>query len=66
MNDFGAALATITDNATPADEAATRLRMTVSLMSAPSHAARRRSLRSVSAPRSSPTTCASPTASSSR
>jgi len=39
MNDFGAALATITDNATPADEAATRLRMTVSLMSAPSHAA---------------------------
>jgi TP901 family phage tail tape measure protein len=39
MNDFGAALATITDNATPADEAATRLRMTVALMSAPSHAA---------------------------
>jgi TP901 family phage tail tape measure protein len=39
MNDFGAALATITDNATPADEAATRLRMTVSLMAAPSQAA---------------------------
>lgn len=36
MNDFGASLATITDNATPADEAATRLRMTVSLMAAPS------------------------------
>lgn len=39
MNDFGAALATVTDNVTPADEAATRLRMTVALMSAPSAAA---------------------------
>jgi TP901 family phage tail tape measure protein len=39
MTDFGAALATITDNSTPADEAATRLRMTVSLMAAPSHKA---------------------------
>jgi TP901 family phage tail tape measure protein len=36
MNDFSASLATLTDNVTPADEAATRLRMTVSLMSAPS------------------------------
>jgi TP901 family phage tail tape measure protein len=36
MTDYGAALATLTDNVTPADEAATRLRMTVSLMSAPS------------------------------
>jgi TP901 family phage tail tape measure protein len=36
MKDFGAALATITDNSTPADEAATRLRMTISLMAAPS------------------------------
>lgn len=36
MTDFGAALATITDNSTPADEAATRLRMTISLMAAPS------------------------------
>lgn len=39
MTDFGAALATITDNSVGADEAATRLRMTVSLMAAPSHAA---------------------------
>jgi hypothetical protein len=37
MADFSAALATLTDNVTPADEAATRLRMTVALMSAPSH-----------------------------
>jgi TP901 family phage tail tape measure protein len=40
MKDFGAALATITDNSVGADEAATRLRMTVSLMAAPSHAAK--------------------------
>lgn len=39
MKDFGAALATITDNSVGADEAATRLRMTVSLMAGPSHAA---------------------------
>jgi TP901 family phage tail tape measure protein len=39
MTDFGAALATITDNSTPADEAATRLRMTISLMAAPSQKA---------------------------
>jgi Phage-related minor tail protein len=32
MIDYSAALATLTDNVTPADEAATRLRMTVSLM----------------------------------
>lgn len=36
MKDYGAALATLTDNVTPADEAATRLRMTISLMAAPS------------------------------
>lgn len=36
MVDFGASLATITDNSVGADEAATRLRMTVSLMAAPS------------------------------
>lgn len=36
MMDFGAALATITDNSVGADEAATRLRMTVSMMAAPS------------------------------
>jgi TP901 family phage tail tape measure protein len=36
MTDFGAALATISDNSVGADEAATRLRMTVSLMAAPS------------------------------
>jgi TP901 family phage tail tape measure protein len=39
MTDFSASLATLTDNVTPADEAATRLRMTVSLMAAPSHKA---------------------------
>jgi TP901 family phage tail tape measure protein len=36
LHDYSAALATMTDNVTPADEAATRLRMTVALMSAPS------------------------------
>ncbi len=36
MSDYSAALATLTDNVTPADEAATRLRMTISLMGAPS------------------------------
>jgi len=36
MIDFGASLATLTDNSVGADEAATRLRMTVSLMAAPS------------------------------
>lgn len=36
ITDFGAALATLTDNAVPADEAATRLRMTISLMEKPS------------------------------
>lgn len=40
MTDFGAALATISDNSVGADEAATRLRMTVSLMAAPSLKAR--------------------------
>ena len=35
MTDFGASLATITDNSTNADEAATRLRMTISMMAAP-------------------------------
>src|SRR5690349_21632682 len=35
MTDFGASLAVITDNSTSADEAATRLRMTVSMMAAP-------------------------------
>lgn len=39
MKDFGASLATLTDNATPANEVATRLRMTVSMMAAPTHAA---------------------------
>lgn len=39
MKDFGASLAVLTDNSVGADEAATRLRMTVSLMAAPSHAA---------------------------
>lgn len=39
MKDFSAALATIADNSTPADEAATRLRMTVAMMAAPSGAA---------------------------
>lgn len=36
MMDFGAAIATITDNSVGADEAATRLRMTISMMAAPS------------------------------
>lgn len=36
LRDVGAALATMTDNVTPADEAATRLRMTFSLLAAPS------------------------------
>lgn len=40
MTDFGASLATITDNSTSADEAATRLRMTVSMMAAPTLKAR--------------------------
>jgi TP901 family phage tail tape measure protein len=40
MKDFGAALSTITDNSVGADEAATRLRMTVSLMAAPTLKAR--------------------------
>lgn len=39
MKDYGAALATLTDNVTPADEAATRLRMSIALLSAPSKAA---------------------------
>jgi TP901 family phage tail tape measure protein len=39
MQDVGAALATLTDNAIPPQEAATRLRMTFSLMGAPSNAA---------------------------
>jgi TP901 family phage tail tape measure protein len=39
MNDVSAALATLTDNVTPADEVATRLRMTFSLMAAPTKAA---------------------------
>jgi TP901 family phage tail tape measure protein len=37
--DVGAALATLTDNGMRADESATRLRMTFSLMAAPSHKA---------------------------
>jgi len=41
MKDFGAALATITDNSVGADEAATRLRMTVSLMAGPSETAKK-------------------------
>lgn len=36
MKDFAASLATIADNSVPADEAATRLRMTISMMAAPS------------------------------
>lgn len=36
MNDFSASIATLTDNVTPADEAASRLRMTVALLAAPS------------------------------
>jgi hypothetical protein len=39
IRDFGAALATLTDNLVPPDEAATRLRMTVALLGAPSGAA---------------------------
>jgi hypothetical protein len=39
IKDFGAALAVLTDNATPPVEAATRLRMTVALLAAPSGAA---------------------------
>ena len=39
MTDFGAALATLTDNVTPANQAATRLRMTIALLGAPSKAA---------------------------
>jgi TP901 family phage tail tape measure protein len=35
MTDFSAAIATLADNSTPADEAATRLRMTISLMASP-------------------------------
>jgi len=41
LKDVGAGLATITDNVTPADEAATRLRMTFALMGAPSGPARK-------------------------
>lgn len=36
MVDFSAAIATLADNSVPADEAATRLRMTIAMMSAPS------------------------------
>lgn len=39
MVDFAAALSTLTDNSVPADEAATRLRMTIALMAAPTKAA---------------------------
>lgn len=39
LKDVGAALATVTDNATPANVTATRLRMTLALMTAPSKAA---------------------------
>lgn len=39
LKDVGAALATVTDNATPANVTATRLRMTLALMAAPSKAA---------------------------
>lgn len=39
LTDVGAALATLTDNVTPPEEAATRLRMTFALLGAPSHAA---------------------------
>jgi TP901 family phage tail tape measure protein len=39
LKDVGAALATVTDNATPANVTATRLRMTIALMAAPSKAA---------------------------
>lgn len=40
ITDFGAALATLTDNGMQADEAATRLKMTISLMEAPSSKAK--------------------------
>lgn len=36
FNDFAASIATLTDNSVPANEAATRLRMTVALLTAPS------------------------------
>lgn len=39
LTDYGAALATLTDNGMRADEASTRLRMTIALMDAPSGAA---------------------------
>lgn len=39
LKDVGAAMATVTDNATPANVVATRLRMTIALMAAPSAAA---------------------------
>src|SRR6266536_2034326 len=39
LMDFGAALATVSDNSTPPEEGATRLRMTVSLLASPSHEA---------------------------
>jgi TP901 family phage tail tape measure protein len=39
LKDVGAALATVTDNATPANVTATRLRMTIALMASPSKAA---------------------------
>lgn len=39
LTDVGAAMATLTDNAVPADDAATRLRMTFSMIGAPSQAA---------------------------
>lgn len=41
ITDFGAALATLTDNGMQADEAATRLKMTISLMEAPSKKAQK-------------------------
>lgn len=41
LNDVGAALATMTDNGIPAEDAATRLRMTFSLMSAPTKQAQK-------------------------
>lgn len=39
FKDVGAAMATLTDNATPPEEAATRLRMTFSMLGAPTHKA---------------------------
>ncbi len=41
LQDVGAAMATLTDNAMPAQQAATRLRMTISMMGAPSAAAQK-------------------------